>query len=98
MAQCLNSLPSPVAQYPAPYVAHPEPHVIHPKPYAAHPTPYVAHPDAHLSVPHQPVEHKLPKKCHTEYTSVVSKVSNLVKLWGGNGDFDQCKFSALQIK
>ena len=42
--------------------------------------PYVAHPKfehgepSHLPPLPHPEEHKLPRKCHTDYTSVVSKV------------------------
>ena len=41
-----------------------------PHPYVAHPKP---HQEVHLPEHHQG-EHKLPRKCHTEYVSVVSKV------------------------
>jgi len=62
-------LGSPAGPYRPPYVAHPPPvhhgprHV--PPPYR--PDPY------HHAPPHHPVEKKLPRRCHTDYTPVVSK-------------------------
>lgn len=58
----LGSLPSPAGQYHTAYAAHPEPYRALPH----HPEPYHA-------PPHHPVEQKLPRKCHTDYTQVVSK-------------------------
>ena len=45
-----------------------------PSPAGQYHTPYVAHPDLHQAPTHHPVEHKLPRKCHTDYTQLVSKV------------------------
>ena len=68
--EVVTSLPSPAAPYSP---LHPPLH--HPA-LPAHPyAPYQGHPP-----PYQHPEPRLPRKCHTEYTSVVSKVNTLTYL------------------
>ena len=74
--------PAPLEKFPHPYVAHPKPdhgpgHHDHPHHVAAvpeHPPPPPP-PEPHGE------EHKLPRKCHTEYVSVISKVIWLPFSW-----------------
>ena len=53
----------------------PHPYVAHPKPHHGPPGHQEAHGEVHLPEHHQG-EHKLPRKCHTDYVSVVSKVGS----------------------
>ena len=53
--------PQPLEKFPHPYLAHPKP--LH----------HEEHHEVHIPEHHEE-EHKLPKQCHTEYVSVVSKV------------------------
>ena len=66
LAQSALSSPSPLEKFPHPYVAHPK---------VAHEPGH--HLVEHVSDHHVVGEHKLPRKCHTEYVSVISKVSTM---------------------
>ena len=70
--------PAPLDKFPHPYVAHPKPphgpdH--HPEHGPGH-LPAAPHPPPGHGPEHHPEEHKLPRKCHTEYVSVISKVNS----------------------
>ena len=70
IAQSALSGPSPLEKFPHPYVAHPK--VAHDEP-VHHPVEHAQHVSDH----HVAGEHKLPRKCHTEYVSVISKVTTM---------------------
>ena len=56
-----------------PGLASPQPLEKFPHPYVAHPAPHQEEVQVHLP-DHHPEELKLPRKCRTDYVSVVSKV------------------------
>ena len=70
--------PSPLEKFPHPYVAHPKPDhgPHHDHPHGPEHAPLHGHGPALDHPPPDPHhgEQKLPKKCHTEYVSVISKV------------------------
>ena len=70
--------PAPLDKFPHPYVAHPPPDHgpdHHPEHGPGH-LPAAPHPPPGHGPGHHPEEHKLPRKCHTEYVSVISKVNS----------------------
>ena len=84
----LLALVSPLDKFPHPYVSHPR-DPLEPRPPAHHSAVHSeggAHVPPHLPAPAPPpgpadphAEHAPPRKCHTEYVSVISKVLNTFK-------------------